>query len=276
MGEWAMLGGGRMEGAGAGFASSQGLDLDAHGSNANEKGSWEELIAATSWEAQAISLMAVDVGNNTDFLLDIGVGAGGSETVLIPNLLITGGSAFGATNEMLTFPVGIPKGSRVAARCQAAAAAQDMDLAAYLHSHDWTASAPLSRVTAYGANTADSGGVEVDPGGSANTKGAYSEIEDATAAPCRLLYIALGNQGNTARAAFSALLDIAVGAGGSEVVIIPDLQLGTQNNTNTIRPQWLGPFPVNIPAGVRLAARAASSTTDATDRLFDVAVYGVD
>jgi len=42
-----------------------------------------------------------------------------------------------------------------------------------------------------------------------------------------------------------------------------------------MQPPVLGPFPVAIPSGSRIAARAQCNISDATDRLFDVAVYGV-
>jgi len=39
-------------------------------------------------------------------------------------------------------------------------------------------------------------------------------------------------------------------------------------------PMTVGYFQRKIPAGTRIAARAQCSGTDATDRLFDVLLYG--
>jgi hypothetical protein len=41
-------------------------------------------------------------------------------------------------------------------------------------------------------------------------------------------------------------------------------------------PATFGPLSVQIPANTRLSARCQCSITDATDRLIEVALYGLD
>jgi hypothetical protein len=61
------------------------------------------------------------------------------------------------------------------------------------------------------------------------------------------------------------------------VVVLPNIGFTMQFATNACwSPNTVGPLPVDIPAGTRIAARMQASITDATDRLMDVIVYGID
>ena len=133
----------------------------------------------------------------------------------------------------------------------------------------------LSLVTAYGANVADTGGVSVDPGASISTKGAYSEIVSSTTFPISALVIGIGNQNNLARAVAQWYIDIAVGAGGSEMIIIPDIMIRCVGSGYKIWPQFSPTYPISILVGSRIAVRAECTMNDATDRIFDVVLYGI-
>lgn len=91
--------------------------------SAHTKGAWTELIASTAAEADALD---IDVGGvsqsgvNTAVLLDIGVGAAASESVIIPDVAV-GSAAFLVNSRLgISFrvPVKVPRGSRIAARIQ--------------------------------------------------------------------------------------------------------------------------------------------------------------
>jgi hypothetical protein len=129
-------------------------------------------------------------------------------------------------------------------------------------------------VTSYGATTADSGGISVDPGGVANTKGEYSEITAATTSPIDWLVVAIGNANDTARITNQMLLDIAIGAAASEQIIVPDLDVVVASAGDNIFPLFSN-MPMSMPTGVRIAARLQSTSTTVGDRLLDVAAYGV-
>lgn len=114
----------------------------------------------------------------------------------------------------------------------------------------------------------------MDPGGTIDTKGTYVQLSAATIAPIRFLNVSVGNRDNATMTTCVWRLDIAIGGAGSEQVIIPNLLFGVHASGDTIDPTTYS-FPVDIPAGVRLAARTDCSINDATDRLIDVCTYGV-
>jgi hypothetical protein len=172
------------------------------------------------------------------------------------------------------FPVKIPAGTRISARSQASTGASVVRCSVILFSQGFLPGQPLGIVTTYGAVTADSGGTSIDPGGSANTLGSYVEITATTTYPIRYLAIAIGNQKNGTRSSQSWLVDISVGP-ATETVLISRLALNCSTSPDSVMPQVFNMMPVNIPAGTRITVRAQSDGIDATDRLFDVVLYGV-
>lgn len=242
----------------------------------NTKGVWAELIASTARVATGMQI-DIHVGGNGEFLIDIGIGAAGSEQVIIPNLHAsrpTGGSRNGRN---YVFPCGlIPAGTRISARCQASDTPNSSQVLVHLLSGGFPLSGLIGAVIDdIGTNTADSGGTQVDPGATANTKGAYSQLVATSTRRYRGLMVFTGSQGNLAMADARWLVDIAIGAASSEKIIIPDILFVSGSLTDIITPGAAGPFLVDIPSGTRLAARAQSDTNDATDRLLDVMLYGV-
>ena len=89
------------------------------------------------------------------------------------------------------------------------------------------------------------------------------------------LLIAIGNRSNAGAALAGFLVDVAIGGAGSEQIIIPNRPLVSSALNGEFTPHVLGPFPVTIPTGSRIAVRGQSTTNDASDRCFDVVVYGV-
>jgi hypothetical protein len=71
-------------------------------------------------------------------------------------------------------------------------------------------------------------------------------------------------------------MDVAIGASGSEKIILPNLFMTTHTTSDEIAPSVFGPYSVYIPSGTRLAVRAQCSITDATDRTFDAMIYGIE
>lgn len=271
--DWSTLGAAVLNTVGEVASASEGTNVTPN-ATANTKGSWTEIVASTPQQADGIWVIAGFVGI-ADYLLSIAVGASGSEQTIIDNLYLNGASGGNGETNAYFFPIHIPAGTRIAAQSQASAASMSsVRLEIILLTYDFLQTAPLSRVTTYGAAPADSGGVSVDPGGTAHTKGAYSEIVASAAAPLRRLLVLFGNQANAARTTCKWLVDIAIGAGGSETIVVADLFVHG-SGFELLFPQAVS-FPVSIPAGSRLAVRAQCNITDATDRLFDVILYGVD
>lgn len=236
--------------------------------SANTKGSYTEAFAATSYDAYGIILTVTPGSTVRDYLFDIAVGADTAEVVIVPNLLISGQAAGTQANGLsIVIPIFIPAGSRVATRCAASTGSGAMPLSLNLIYQRSLVEQPMS-CEAYGAATADSGGTSVDPGGTINTYGSYVTLGTTTKRITQLLCL-VGNQLNAARSSFSWRVD--VGQSGNEIT---NLLLIAHATLDFMLPQLFGPFPVDIPAGATIRARAKCNGNDATDRLFDLVAYG--
>ena len=266
----------RCEGVGAVTSTSRGTACTANASANTKATSFTQLIASTAFHATGILVMLDDCAATIDYLIDIAVGASSSEVVILSNLLASGGTGSLVYGMHYFFPVNIPAGTRISARIQASTGSSVIRISGLLFSGGMLAPETLAIVTPYGPATADSGAVSIDPGGSANTKPAtFTTIAASTSFHTQFLSFAIGNQLNATRSSQSWLMDIAIGAAGSEVVILPNIALNCSTSPDIVVPQSINMLPVNIPAGTRLSARAQSDGIDATDRLFDLALYGV-
>jgi hypothetical protein len=255
-------------------ASSRGTAIPADAS-ANTKGAWVELVASSPIDADGFYLQLEALGTTRDHLVDIGIGASSSEVVIVPDFLFSTGTGPSGVEEVY-IPLPIPAGTRIAARSQATAGSQSVGVLLQLVQGEMYRAMRCSRATAYGSTAADSGGIVVDPGGSANTKGAWAEIHSGITNPIRYAILCIGNRTNGAVGAFTQhLMDFGTGAGGAEVVLLDDQVLMADQTTDRLGPHVFARH-VSIPAGTRIAARSQCSNTDATDRLFDLAVIGFD
>ena len=238
---------------------------------ANTKGSWVEVEDSLTSDAQGLLLTFGD-SSSDDYLFDIGVGAAASEVVVVANIPWCRQLASSGIKESAYIPFRIAAGARVSLRCQNTVGGGTASAGVtFLHAVPLS---PCTVATTYGAATADSGGTSVDPGSSANTKGAYSQITASTTGAIKWLLVGIGNQVNTTRTSANWLMDIATGGAGAEVVLIPNLNLQAGAGLDVMHPHYFS-FPCDIPSGTRLAVRAQCSITDATDRLFDVILIGL-
>jgi hypothetical protein len=245
----------------------------AHAS-ANTKGAYTELCAALPWDA-LISLYAMHGAlNNRDFLIDLAIGAAGSEQIIVPNIYYTQ-MAYYYFPILFPLKVFVPSGTRISARCQATTGGQPVFC--HIHAERFTACGgdiPPQYAVNYGAVTADSGGTGIDPGATPGTYGAWVELT-ASSVALRGFLFQVGTQRNAARSTYTYAIDIGVGAAGSEQAICEELPRWTYNGHNFLNPQIEGPFMIPIPAGTRIAVRGICTGTDATDRLFDAMIIGL-
>lgn len=274
MADFALGGGTIAASAGAVAASSDGTNITS-AATADTKGAYTELIAATAFDAISITLfMGPNQATTADaYLVDIATGAAGSEQVIIANVTWERQNLISA--DRVRFDVAIPKGSRIAARCQSASlTSRTLNISAVLIGGSFSTSPAGYVVDTYGADTSDTGGVSVDPGGSGNTKGAWSEISAALTRSTRSIVVGFNGQDNSARAEANWLIDIGIGGAGSEVVVVPNLRQYV--NASMDHFEYLNiELPVHLPAGARVAVRAQCSITDAADRLFDAIMHGI-
>lgn len=146
----------------------------------NTKGAYATLFAATTSEATGIVLAPVNNAVSAavrNMLIDIAIGAAGSEVVIASNIMLNQTSQWGFSNPYLFFPIWIPKGVRVSARCQCSFASRTVALAAWLvgGGGDGFAWSAFQGVETIGADPATSKGFE-HALGATNTFSAWTNI----------------------------------------------------------------------------------------------------
>lgn len=284
MGDWALASGFRSETFNTGTGNNGISTSVTSSATANTKGSWSQLSASTSFEASAILLHISTQFIDTRYLIDIGIGAAGSEQVIIPNLLV--GISTGVCFD-ICLPISVPAGSRLAARCQDNFGSSVAYVSGSIFAGGFMGMPSFASMTDYGTSTSTSGGTTVDAGATANTKGSYTQIAASTTYAHKGLVIAAmrPTPGTNVTADYFQLADLAIGASGSEQILLNNLRFvcstvtgGTAANTasrGTLLPNYVPPLLCDIPAGSRIAMRQQSSSTNTTDRTCAYAVYGL-
>lgn len=267
---------GRHESCGEDTSNSRGTVLTASGS-ANAKGAWATLKSATSFAYEAVTVYATNPSQAASTLYDIGIDDGaGNVFVLIADLRLSpfGGALF-EQNLGIYVPVHVPAGAMLVARSASIAGSSTSCVVVVGHSSGVGGAPGLSRLIALNTFT-QSRGVAIDPGVAANTKGSWVEMTSSAPRDLAALVAIIGHNNDTARAAAATmLLDIGIGAGGSEQVVIPDLFLNWGPTWDCPANVYFQPMPVAIPAGTRVAARAQCSLTTSGDRTVDLSLYGL-
>jgi hypothetical protein len=234
--------------------------LASAGTAHTKNSAWTELIATAEHPCSAllVQLGGTSLNNNTNWFIDIGLGAGGSEAVLIPNLWVSHGT-LGVQQWTYLLPCEIPKGSRIAARASGSSTAQSVLTNAQVLAGHWLAPSNPNPVRMYGGTVANSGGVSLTPGASALS--AWQQVTAATEFQHSFLTIVCGKiYTDTALTDDWLALDVGIGGSGSETVLVGDLPIGVPAASDTLLQTVLGPLPVDIPKGTRLSIRARGNT----------------
>lgn len=245
------------------------------GGSAHTKGAWLELDASIDHNVRWLLIQPFKIynGGGKKALFDIGTGTGGGETVLVANIPLFNDPAFWESHSgTFLLPVNITSGTRIAARAQCSTASESVTMNATAIEGTGTATA----INTYGANTSNSRGTQVDPGGTVDTKGAYVALSASVSADINYLIVIANHTANPDSLSFQRWeIDIATGAASSESVVIADISVAGRIPQRRSSPN-IFTFPgLSIPAGTRLATRAQCTTNDATDRLIDVSVIAV-
>ncbi len=254
--------------------SSDGTSIAAAGT-ANTKGSWTDLGAVTSFAYEGFTVCC-EAGSAADFLVDIGISDGANRAILVPDLHYSSLKQIDEHNMALAIPIHVPAGSQLSARCQASVASSSFRVLIIGHSANPGGFPGYSRAIAlYTIN--GSRGTAIDPGGTANTEGAWTQLVASSAADVAALLGVVGFNADTARGTTTAamLLDIGVGASTAESAIVSDLGFQWDSAWDGPNDVFFGPFAAAIPASSRIAARARCSDIVAGDRTIDLAIYGL-
>jgi hypothetical protein len=242
------------------------------GGSANTKGSWYTLVSGLTAAGAWVNLKTsgtVFAGQDTSTIVDLAIGGSGSETVVAENLLIGNRG-----NRGTLFPLHLPAGATLRVRTASISASRSWVIGAdiYAGEPDSGLSVP-GRIVTYGASAGSSSGTSVTPSGTAGTKGAWAQLVAATDAPIHALMIMAQNSGIAMNGGTHSV-DIAVGGSGSETIVVPGWQVATDANEriDPQSPEFL-PLSLNIPAGVRLAARCSNDNSSSAVPI-ELAVYG--
>lgn len=229
-----------------------------------------QIAASTNFDYDAICINAIGNNITADAAIDIYLGASGAEYALIDKLRITKAN----TNPQgiaALLPLAVPRGSRISAK------AFGGTIRTIIQGMGFGTIGDRGYKRAVSMGITSNFGVTISLGATANTLTGWTQITASAPNNFNALMVVIGNgQRSNASNTNSWLVDIGIGAAGSEQPIIN--QLFTMSMGNTVffmTPSFFGPFPCNIPAGTRIAARAQCNTTTATTRNIDVTVYGL-
>lgn len=239
---------------------------------AHVKGAYSagELIATADEDTYALTISVTGVGltgTATSYLLDIGVGASGSERDLIQNLDCWGaGPSSGAGHgaKRWTFPVFIPKGERLAARGQALAVSDVAAVAVWLHgaAAGWGMEVP-SLWEQLGTITT-SNGPSVTPASGAF--GSWTTILDPITKDYRWWHVGYGALSDiTLTTGGIAMIELGIGDTSAAVTTIGTWTFGIDTTEMISGPTPTVPvfYPVNADTTNGVFARIASYETEA-------------
>jgi hypothetical protein len=246
--------------------TTPGTSIVAH-ADIHTKGSWTELIAATAYNAYGFWLYIAETatsGAATDALLDIGIGSAGNEVIIVPDMIA--GYRTTGNGTIVFIPIFIPRGTRIAARCQALITADTVAVHVVLQSG---LAGPGSQsmfvgCDAYGITAAASQGTAHTPGNT-GTESADANIGSATSRSYGAVLLVVQSEGDTNQSTVGLHWELTIGG-----VTIAEWFYRTSTTEATTGPIPAGPVRVNIPAATQLQVQAESSGAGV---VYDVALY---
>lgn len=241
----------------------------------NTFGNYIELIASTSYDYSGI-ILTPKISYIRDWILQVAIGPAGSEKDISGyiRLGVGGNTVAYLFVYQIKLDVSIPAGTRISAKGQGvnSSTVQNIFLTAHgIRRGDFSKDFSAPKYEGY-AGLADSGLVSIDPGGTADTKGGWSVLVESTSYNSCGFYVQFGGQSQDTRTTCNWAVDIGIGATGSEVVIIQDIYAAGRTEHDAVYPFYSHFFPISIPLGTKISARAACTLNTATVRLIDVEV----
>lgn len=254
-------------------SSAPGTTVTGSGS-ANTKGSYSSLIDPVTYTSTMLCLLVKGTAaatTRTDALLDIAIGpsGGGSEQIILPDLLVGWRAADNDCVGGISIPFLIPRGVRVSARAQGVQVSKTVDVICYLMGGTGAGAWPtFSGCDAYGITSSGaSNGTSITPGAS-GTEGSWTNVGSTTSRIYRgLMLVMQGNLADTSLTNDMYHFEVGVSS-GTEIFGEWWAQGTTAEDAYTFpsMPLWRA-----IPSGVQLQVRAESGS--ATVEPHDVGLY---
>lgn len=243
------------------------------GSAANTKGAW---TSVTSGIEQAINGLFVETYSssyeNHEHLADIGIGS--TPDTLVENIQVS--REWVREGKGLYLPLYIAPNTEIQARQQTNYTLSNSLTVAFFGyvSGRWQSPGVFNKCYTYGADTSDTGGLFVDPGGTADTMGSYVEFISALPETIGGFSISVGCRNDFTRSGnIHWYVDVAKGASGYEETLLDRWHCGSKGTyTDSPRPQFSPFFPIKVENGERIAIRCQCTATT-SDRYIDVTLY---
>jgi hypothetical protein len=246
----------------------------ALGATPHTKTAWASLIDPVSADVYMMAIGFAGTGaaaTASRTLVDIGIGptGGGTEQVLLPNLLAGHAAAWSNLGmcRIVTLPIYVPRGSRISVRAQSVRASFTMSIMCWVWggptSPPWWVAVGCD---AYGPDTATSAGV-AHTAGNTGAESAYASIGSTTSKNYDAIFAMAQCDSNTVKTALAYHFEF--GAGSTTIG-----EFYCQTTTSEIL-TGLWPNPVmyqQIPSGTQLQARGECSGTAEAQ---DLALYGL-
>lgn len=264
---------------GSGTAGSWSVNVPTGGSAHTKGATWTQLVASTPIDSDFLKLRFGghnSTGVASPALMDIAIGADGSETVILSNIDI----GFHAVHHTMMFPVFIPAGTRITAKAQGARTATNIATSVILYGAMGIVGGQYTaqKWTTYGVDAANSRGTLIQPNATANQWGAWAEIATTTADhDWWNLWAAPG--ADTISRAVTNLIQVAVGpdttaasaCATNNTLLLTTSQLGSTSEIQIDQEVTL-PTYAQVPSGTKLWARLQTNNT--TDNDLYVSIYG--
>lgn len=196
--------------------------------------------------------------SEANFLLQIARGSTGQEVPLVQHLLLWSRAA-SAGGRTIFIPVSVLSGQRISARLMSVtdgSNANTVKVSLTFLATGFTPSSGYGEVLSYGGSESSAGGVTVTSG-SSHAKGSWAELTSSLTGTCSAIALSLG-LGSTPAANSRFYVDIGTGTAGGERVLLPDWPIAAPVD-QMISEWFIGPLPMHIPSGSRVAVRMQGS-----------------
>jgi len=256
--------------------SDTGYFVEVTWTSEDTKGDWVEICSGTPFNVSGFSFTGrFDFNKTATAFVDIGIGADGSEVVIVENLRFYTNTWLVASGSTYYLPLSIPSGTRIAVRAQNSSYDQydnvDINCNISLFPHPSFASAPfpLHRCVTYGENVYTTTGLQFTLG--ANTWGSWQLFCAAVPFNTRSMILSLDSEVGES-SPIGGAFQIGIGDPGSEYPICSNMptwlsycDTGYSPNNNLF-------LPVEIPTNSVLSIRGKSSSTT-TEKDANVIAY---
>lgn len=221
---------------------------------------WVEVVAAVSDDIQYLVLTLREehlAGNNLLIsMVDIGVGAAGSEVVIAEELLIIKNDLDEDMTALYRLPLRIGAGNRVAIR-------RSTLQGVHTGSLRYTLSLYGGADTYNTYSRCDMLGRVTSPSATANVYSAWLEVNAAVSYTYKEIIIGHVNPYNGAQQAAWQLVDVGLGAASSETTVFVASQSATNLDSDLTTKVHSDRFPITISSGSRVSVRVMNTDSGA-------------